>query len=90
MSGRALRRHQAISHMWRRLKEDRNQHYEDKSCPCWTDIKAMARMKEQPKKCSNPWCCGNPRRFKSDRRKTRLTVQELRAEQDIPGGLSHD
>lgn len=43
--------------MWRRLKEDRNQHYEDLSCPCWTDKKAMARFKEQPKTCSCYMCC---------------------------------
>lgn len=46
--------------MWRRLKEDRNQHYNDLTCPCWTDKKAMARFKEQPKLCSC-WMCCNPR-----------------------------
>ena len=29
MRSRAFRRHQAHRHMWRRLKEDRNQHYEN-------------------------------------------------------------
>lgn len=58
---RALRRHQAETHMRRRLKEDRNQHYNDLTCACWTDPKAMARFKEQPKLCSC-WMCGNPRR----------------------------
>jgi hypothetical protein len=55
--------------MWRRLKEDRNQHYDDLDCSCWSDPKVMARFKEQPKLCS---ChgCGN-------RRKTEgLTIQE--------------
>jgi hypothetical protein len=47
--------------MRRRLKEDRNQHYDNLSCPCWTSLKAMARFKEQPKVCSRPWCCGNQR-----------------------------
>ena len=59
---RAFRRHQATRHMRRRLKEDRNQHYNDLTCPCWSDGKAMARFKEQPKTCSSWFCCGNPRR----------------------------
>lgn len=71
---RGLRRAQAESHMNRRLKEDRNQHYRDLTCACWTDKKAMAQFREQPKKCSLPWCCGNPRRFDGS-----LTIQELRA-----------
>lgn len=48
MRSRAFRRHQANRHMWRRLKEDRNQHYEQLDCPCWDDPKAMSRFKEQP------------------------------------------
>lgn len=74
---RALRRHQATTHMQRRLKEDRNQHYDDLSCACWTDAKAMSRFKEQPKHCSHI-CCGNPRRWFGDR-----TIQELRAEMAV-------
>lgn len=62
MRDKAFRRHQTYRHMWRRLKEDRNQHYDDLTCPCYTPGKAMARFKEQPKTCSNPECCGNPRR----------------------------
>lgn len=73
---RALRRHQAISHMRRRLKEDRNQHYDDLSCLCWTDPKRMALFKEQPKLC-NGQCCSNPRRWESGA--ARLTMQEHRA-----------
>lgn len=71
---RALRRHQAITHMRRRLKEDRNQHYNDLKCACWTDPKAMARFKEQPAVCSC-YMCGNPRRLSKDG----LTLQEKRA-----------
>jgi hypothetical protein len=73
---RALRRHQAQSHMMRRLKEDRNQHYDDKRCPCWTDPRAMARFKEQPQVCS---CrgCGNPRRW--EKGANQFTMQERRA-----------
>ena len=58
--GRAFRRHQTDRHMRRRLKEDRNQHYRDLTCACWTDPKVMARFKEQPQRCS---CrgCGNQR-----------------------------
>ena len=75
MRNRAFRRSKTESHMWRRLKEDRNQHYNDLSCPCWTDGKAMARFKEQPKR--QCWCCKNPR-FYPGLDKT-LTVQERRA-----------
>jgi hypothetical protein len=60
MRDRAFRRHQAARHMWRRLKEDRNQHYGDLKCPCWHDPKAMAKFKEQPKLCSC-WMCSNQR-----------------------------
>ena len=62
MRSRAYRRHQTYRHMWRRLKEDRNQHYNDLSCPCWTDKKSMAKFKEQPKTCSGI-CCGNQRQY---------------------------
>lgn len=60
MRSRAFRRHQVSRHMWRRLKEDRNQHYDQLNCPCWTNRKAMARFKEQPQVCSGD-CCGNQR-----------------------------
>ena len=60
MRNRAFRRHQAKRHMWRRLKEDRNQHYQDLTCACWRDPKAMAKFKEQPKLC-NCVMCGNLR-----------------------------
>lgn len=62
MRSRDFRRHQASRHMWRRLKEDRNQHYRDLDCACWTDGKAMARFKEQPQLCSRR-CCGNQRHW---------------------------
>lgn len=78
MRTRAFRRHQASRHMWRRLKEDRNQHYNDLNCPCWTDTRAMARFKEQPKVCSC-WMCRNPRRI-SFKKKERLTLQERKQE----------
>ena len=60
MRDRAFRRHKAEAKMWRRLKEDRNQHYNNLACPCWTDQKFMARFKEQPKLCSC-FACGNQR-----------------------------
>jgi hypothetical protein len=60
MRSRDFRRHQTGRHMWRRLKEDRNQHYNDLDCPCWTDKKEMARFKEQPKSCTRD-CCSNQR-----------------------------
>lgn len=71
---RAFRRHQATRHMMRRLKEDRNQHYNDLSCACWTDPKVMARFKEQPKLCSC-WMCGNVRHSGADKERT---IQERR------------
>ena len=75
MRSRAFRRHQTYRHMWRRLKEDRNQHYYDTACPCWSDPKAMAMFKEQPKLCSC-WMCCNPRRvFKGSEQ---ITIQERR------------
>lgn len=59
--------------MWRRLREDRNQHYKNLDCPCWHDPKAMARFKEQPKLCSC-WMCANRRRYDGD------TLAERRVE----------
>jgi hypothetical protein len=78
MTSRALRRHRAETRMRRRLKEDRNQHYDDLKCACWTDPKAMARFKEQPKLCSCAGC-GNPRHSVLEKGKNRLTLQERRA-----------
>lgn len=72
MRSKAYRRHQTYRHMMRRLKEDRNQHYNDTKCPCWSDPKAMARFKEQPQSCSSPMCCGNKRAFDGP------TIQERR------------
>jgi hypothetical protein len=57
---RNFRRHQTARHLARRLKEDRNQHYRDLSCPCWWSPRAIARFREQPQVCSGP-CCGNQR-----------------------------
>lgn len=81
MSNRANRRHQADTHMRRRLKEDRNQHYRDLTCACWTDPRAMSRFKEQPKVCSGP-CCGNPRRWSKG--EDRATIQERRHAAERP------
>lgn len=62
MRSRAYRRHQTKRHQSRRLKEDRNQHYNDLTCPCWSNPRAMARFKEQPQGCSL-MCCGNQRQY---------------------------
>ena len=67
--------------MMRRLKEDRNQHYSDLSCACWTDAKAMARFKEQPKQCSCE-SCKNPRRSAYGSQRDHMTIQERRATGD--------
>jgi hypothetical protein len=71
MRTQAFRRHQTHRHMRRRLKEDRNEHYDDLNCPCWTSAKAMARFKEQPQVCSGR-CCGNWRKWEGP------TIQERR------------
>lgn len=57
MRSRAFRRHQTECHLRRRLKEDRNEHYNNLTCACWTDLRAMARFKEQPQLCSRSCCC---------------------------------
>ncbi len=75
MRFRNHRRHQATVHQARRLKEDRNQHYDDLTCLCWTDPRTIARFKEQPQLCSCPGC-GNLRR--NEKGMNRLTVQERR------------
>lgn len=72
MRTRAFRRHKAIAKMMRRLKEDRNQHYNWLECPCYTDRKAMALFKEQPARCQRH-CCNNQRKWFGP------TVQERRA-----------
>jgi hypothetical protein len=71
----ALRRHEAARHQARRLSEDRNQHFADLACACWTDPRAIARFREQPAQCSC-WACGNPRRYAKGGE--RLTRQERR------------
>ena len=75
---RAFRRHQSHRHMHRRLKEDRNQHYNDLDCPCWYDPKTMARFKEQPK-WQQCYCCSSQRYNVWAPMRDRLTMQELRA-----------
>jgi hypothetical protein len=75
MRNRAFRRRQAARHMWRRLKQDRNQHYDDLSCPCWHDPKEMAKFKEQPKFCACSMCC-NLRAIKGPTRQERKFLAE--------------
>ncbi len=70
---RAFRRFQAEAHMRRRLSEDRNQHYRNLDCACWSDPRVMARFREQPKHCAC-WMCRNPRRVFGE-----PSFQELRA-----------
>jgi hypothetical protein len=64
--------------MWRRLKEDRNQHHDMLTCPCWTGPRAMARFKEQPKLNGRCLCCTNPRHNGYFKGTDRLTIQERR------------
>lgn len=80
MRNRAFRRHKANAKMWRRLKEDRNQHYENLTCACYTEPKAMARFKEQPK-MQSCYCCSSPR-YSPWAKGERRSIQERRAAQD--------
>ena len=75
---RDFRRHQTERHMWRRLKEDRNQHYNALDCPCWTDGKAMARFKEQPKLFCRCWACSHERHVRRTQPALRDRRQMLR------------
>ena len=75
MRQKAFRRHQTKRHMMRRLKEDRNQHYDDLNCPCWHDPRAMARFKEQPARGNRaPYYCFERRQGLG------RTMQERRAD----------
>jgi hypothetical protein len=76
MRGRAYRRAKAYSKMMRRLKEDRNEHYSNLTCPCWHDPKAMARFKEQPQRCSRR-CCGNQRKHEGAPIRERRWLKEF-------------
>lgn len=85
-SKRALRRWQAQYHMQTRLSQDRNQHYDDLSCACWTNKKFMAKFKEQP---GHYPCgmCGNPRRNRWTSGPTRLTLQERKDHEYVQAAL---
>jgi len=71
MRGRVFRRFQQHVHLTRRLKEDRNQHYQNLNCSCWWDPRVIARFREQPQVCS---CrdCGSQRQYEG------APVSELR------------
>lgn len=74
MRNRAFRRHMTRTKMMRRLSEDRNQHYDNLTCACWTDPKVMARFKEQPKLC-DCWMCSQQRKWNGP------TWQEIKAKE---------
>lgn len=80
---RAERRHFRKVKGLRRLIEDRNQHYQNSTCPCLEDEarkgkgKVFSRFADYPQTCSS-YCCGNPRRHGGSNRE-RLTLQEQRA-----------
>lgn len=77
---RSIRRHNRYLKGLKRLKEDRNQHGRDLSCPCFEEQaghgrgKIFARFADYPQICSCNMC-GNPRRILGSQ-KTRLTLQE--------------
>lgn len=65
MAKSAIRRHNRLVHGMRRIKEDRAQHGEDHSCPCFNTAGSgytFSMFADTPTRCSNPECCGNPRR----------------------------
>lgn len=76
------RRHNRHVKGMRRIKEDRAQHGNDHSCSCFDTSgrgRDFARFADYPKVCSNPGCCGNPRRTKGNLSGIgRLTRQEIR------------
>jgi hypothetical protein len=49
----------------KRIREDRAEHGDDHSCPCFfSDAQKgrgviFSRFADTPAPCSNPWCCGN-------------------------------
>lgn len=58
----------------RRIREDRAQHGNDHSCPCFgKDGRTFSRFADTPTPCSSPTCCGNPRKVDGS------TMQERRA-----------
>jgi hypothetical protein len=57
--------------MWRRLKEDWNEHYTDMTCPCRMKGKRQRQMMNTPTPCSKQ-CCGNWRRWEG------ASIQERR------------
>lgn len=61
--------------MQRRLTEDRNQHYDDLDCACWSDKKVMARFKEQPKQWTC-YCCSSQRYNPWESKQGKLTMSE--------------
>lgn len=76
------RKHNRFVKGIRRIKEDMAQHGADHSCQCFEAVKGkgrvFSRFADTPKLCSNPSCCGNPRRggwgVLHD-----VTIQELKA-----------
>lgn len=89
MRTRAFRRHQAYRHMWRRLKEDRNQHYNDLTCPCWHQPKVRAsRSSRSGARVGDAPIAGNTRAtaFRSAGRHC-LTICSLGTSWSL--GLSH-
>jgi len=82
MRGRVFRRFKQQVHLMRRLKEDRNQHYQNLKCRCWWDPRVIARFREQPQVCS---CmdCANQRQHQgapiSERRRVAF-MDESQAE----------
>lgn len=62
---RATRRQDRLVKGARRVHEDRAQHGADHTCSCFDPIgkgKTFARFADHPAVCSNPDCCGNPRK----------------------------
>jgi hypothetical protein len=67
------RKHNRFVKGMRRLKEDRQEHTFDKSCPCFSKEAGngrgavFARFADYPQTCSS-WCCGNQRKVQGPTR----------------------
>jgi len=82
MRNQAYRRFKRFVKGMRRIKEDRQQHGNDRSCECFSvdaeqgKGKTFARFADTPKNCSCTMC-GSPRKWAKG--KEALTRQEMRA-----------
>lgn len=83
MRNQAIRRQNRRTKAMRRLREDVAEHGSWTDCHCFEAKrrqagKVFSQFADNPKLCSNPGCCGNPRHGWGTE-KFRLTHQERKA-----------